>query len=456
MIPELNLRSPGLLLGLCYRCLAGDSDPAEAPVTRRRLEDLKAEATELSLGLSRVRADLGIARDKSTAAARELEEARVDLKLFSERHPPPPGRRTLLGTRPGREDPEVRDRRQELERLAQLAAESDLQARQRVEGLAAQEVQLQDRLSVGQGDQTRIAARLRGQLVAAVLTACAAEDWTAAQTQIGNLRQSLRADVSIAVLGVLMNLHRHGAAGGRQAVLEASGLFENHPPQARRVVEALLAYVEGARMGRNELGLVLPGQLEWDGLYSLYQSIAALGGWLVEPAEAGDLAAATNDALAACWSKEPEDPAQTGDHRQRMLALAGSGDVVLRVICAHCALKAGRADAALTCSGIDFSYEPDDRRKPETPGLASQVQAIDFPAWPGPLRDEWRTVLCCQLLLAARDEVHPELFNYWLAESYGWPKGDFYWWVLAEVKQDEALLQNITGSGSDLVIVARI
>jgi hypothetical protein len=41
----------------------------------------------------------------------------------------------------------------------------------------------------------------------------------------------------------------------------------------------------------------------------------------------------------------------------------------------------------------------------------------------------------------------------WLDESYGWPKDDFYWWTLAQLKRDESLTRNFRQDPGQLFTV---
>ena len=87
--PQLNLRSPQLLLGLCYRALAADAHPADAALTLRKLEHGQASATAQLGERSTLRANQGILRTRKRADARaEAQRLALDLRLFNETNPP--------------------------------------------------------------------------------------------------------------------------------------------------------------------------------------------------------------------------------------------------------------------------------------------------------------------------------------------------------------------------------
>ena len=78
---------------------------------------------------------------------------------------------------------------------------------------------------------------------------------------------------------------------------------------------------------------------------------------------------------------------------------------------------------------------------------------IPNPACPEKLNEGWQNALACFALLGAKESAPQVVFDAWLEESYNWPKSDLYWWVLAEAKQDKALLKNISGSPTELYTV---
>jgi len=139
-----------------------------------------------------------------------------------------------------------------------------------------------------------------------------------------------------------------------------------------------------------------------------------------------------------------------------MLGLASGGDVVVRALCTSRALGEGWLAVAVECSGISADAESGGRGQTAAPGPLTQAAGLEFAAWPQALQESWRALLCCQSLLASHCLMDGATYAQRVAESYGWPKSDYYWWVLSVVKGDPSLLRNLSGGPEELVAVARI
>ena len=96
----------------------------------------------------------------------------------------------------------------------------------------------------------------------------------------------------------------------------------------------------------------------------------------------------------------------------------------------------------LPALGLDPAALQPKRRGQFWPALQPLLAASPLPQWPPALSAPVHCALGCHVLLAARQHAPAELYEAWLAESYGWqPKDALYWWSLSTLKDDPGLLK---------------
>jgi hypothetical protein len=83
--------------------------------------------------------------------------------------------------------------------------------------------------------------------------------------------------------------------------------------------------------------------------------------------------------------------------------------------------------------------------------LFQALRAQPFKAWPAALTEPIAAALACHGLLCAKVLGPETVLEAWTQESFGWPKSDFFWWTVSQVKRDEAFLRNVKGDTGQLL-----
>lgn len=447
----MNLRAPQVLAGLCYRALAGEADPAQAPLTGRKLTHLQAGDTELLKTISSLRVDVQIAGARALELRHDAYQAALDFGLFSGQHPEQKGRRGLWKPRLKPEERNIETKRTN---LATLAARSQAKA----DEAAALSEALKKKLASSETERDKAQARrdvlmhgLQVQLAAGVLNLVAANDIDQARYLLEESRKQMRGDLMVAMLFVLVALFAEGVDEALIMLGELRTIFHQHDTPVSQVLAALIGYVRGRRLDSRETS-TLALQLGDAPSYShLAMLICALDGW---PYQAG---LAIDDpffpTLKAVYTlaRMAEPPAAwsppTASDVENWIS---PGDLIVRTMGANILLQLGAIEIIPRVAGVDVSEIEPPRRKQKWPALLELLGSDPIAAWPAELGEPWRVFLACHVLLAARGLAPPELFESWLAESYNWPKSDFYWWTLSRVQDDPALLHNISGDSGQL------
>jgi len=475
-----------MLTGLCYRALAGSASADAAPLTLRRLEHVHAEQTELLKRISALKGELGVLQEKALRAQTESRQAMLDLQLFDESHPDvaalekrPRRRRKLTA-----EEAQLIQERAELAELAKQAAEDVAQIAKRAEQASRELLEAEARRQVARLERQRWESQLLEEAAAWVLGLIAAGQEDEARRALAELRRLVRGELMVAVLFVVDELLTGGPEAMLQAIPEMKPIFDQHPDPLPRILSALAQLVVGSvRLDREQMGLPPPAVFSQRAHLRLYALICALGGWsaaemmpLDEPFRA-TLSLVYEDRCAAdeagmAIRRPAVDPAAlraklavqevnisladgeaTVERRKAgELAELAAGDNVLRLIAANIMLRRIEHAAVLKLCGIEIPAQPP-RRGQAWPALLPALSVAPIPAWPEALAERVNAALACHVLLAARDCAPPGLYEAWLAESYGWPKDDFYWWALACLEDDVALRRNVTGSPDQLFMV---
>jgi hypothetical protein len=453
--PQLNLTSPALLLGLCYRALAADANPAEAALTLRKLEHSQVNATAQLAQRSTSRANTGILEQQEHEARAEAQRLALDLRIFNDAQPPAPRQRGMFTRRLAPAEQALEARRCELIVLAEQAA-------QRAGGLQQQLAQERATLAGAGMDKQELEqvkagllALLAQQSAAQVLGLLAAGQAVAAREVLDEQRSSVRGELITGVLYVLLAWFTSGPGAAHQALLDFHGIFSQHPDPAARVLEALLLAGGGEPVAAQELGLFTREQFSLPGLHRLYQLARVLAG------RTPDGAALDGDPFyPTLWVLDQQQRLRHGADTpglatpDALAQWAAGGGLFVRL--AACSLLLRRDEGALIpqAAGLDIAAIPAPRRAPETwPPLLALLPAAEA-AWPAAYAPALAAALACHVLCRAQRAAPAALYETWLAESYGWPKTDLYWWALALCQADLALLNNIQGGPGELFAVA--
>lgn len=452
--PAFNFASPLALTGLCYRALAADADPQQATITMRRLDHVRMADTGLLESRSTLRSDVDILAQKELDAREEAQRLALDLRLYNEAYPPAARKRGLLGKRPTPEQQAHEAKRRELIMLAEQAGQL---ARERRQQLDAARRQLEE-TSGGQAEvdtaRAEILAQLQEQLAAQVLSLLAAGDTAGAQRALELQRQNVRGQLMVGVLHVLTAWLGEGADAARAALLDMRSIFSQYPDPAVRTLEGLLIVSGGEPLSAQELGLSTRDSFTLPGLGRLYQLLRVLAG------RAPDEQSLAGDAFyPALWIIHQYKLALRGEEDKVLAPVplaqwAAGGDTVVRALACNLLLRIG-ADALIPlAAGVDINSVQPPRRANETWPPLLKLLPHHIPAWPSAHAAAWQAALACHVLYSASEQAPAPLYESWLAESYGWPKSDMYWWTLAMVKKDMQLLANVSGAESELLAVA--
>lgn len=453
-IPRLNTLAPQALGGLLCRALAGGSDPAAAGLTQRRIEHLQGANTETQQLLSTRRAEVGIAAARELEARRAARQSELDLELFESEAPAVP-RRRLLGPKPTPEQQASEQRRRELKALAGRDAAQAAGTEQQSQALSVEIKELEGRQRGTRDERERLTTELRGQLAGRALNLAAAGQAPLARELLTETRRVVRGDLMIATLMVLVELLDGGVEGALPALGELKTIFGQHHEPVERLLASLLAVARGRPLSRQELGVFTAEQFSAPAFFHLYQLVRVLAGWdFDEAALAGTPLAETLGLLRLQLRAGDDDAADELPAMLQLAASADTTDLIGRTLIANILLLRGETALIMRAAGIDLAaLRPPRRARERWPDLDSLLGAAPT-QWPAALVVPWRIALGCHVLLGARGKAPPELLAAWLEESYNWPKSDFYWWTLARVKGDEALLSNLSGEPGQLVAVA--
>lgn len=450
-LPAPNLLSHPVLLGLCRRALSPGADPAQGALTARRIDHARLAQTELLKRISALKADTGITQDKALRLSHSAQQAQLDLRLFEERHPPPPSGKGLFKPKLSLEQHETEQQRSRLGALARQAQQDAEQASANAQAVSRELLLAESELKAMRAERGGYELELRDQVGAWITAQLAAGEGAAARRTLADLRRNVRGDAIVGALVVLTELFDAGPQAARQALADCTPIFEQHRDPAARVLEQwIVLYAAGAAADPaqampaarlHESGLYLREQFTQPGLYRLYGLARILGGlgYDATPVAADPL----RDTYAAVEGfisgTVPEPRGQPPD------------DVFLRLLLAGSLLCAGRCEEVLDLAGFDAAHWQPPKRKRETvPVLWECVTALEFPAWPQPLQAGVQAALAMHILLAAHAAGPEQLAAAWLSESYGWPKDDFFWWGLSTLQRDPGLQRNITAEPGQL------
>jgi len=455
-VPRLNFASPAILTGLACRSLGGAADPTAAELTQRRLEQLQAQHTELLKALSALKADLGIAAANELQANHHARQAELDLEIFEQQYPAPPPRRGLFKPRLTPEQQQIERRRAELAALAaNLRAEAGHVAKQ-VKHTGELLKHSEEQLAWTLNERKQLNNLFEEQLAVYILNMVAAGQYSRVPPILTKLRPLARGSGMLALLAVLAALLGEGVETALPELGDKKTVLNQHPDPLDKLLAALIAIVRGRQLTRQELGTFASESFQSPAFLRLYQLVRVLAGWdYDEQSPAIGYLAPTLYAI----SQYQAAVSGAGD-RLRPLEetaewAAESKDIVVQVICGQLLLAADRPELIPRAAGIDWTAIRPPKRRGRWPELMSFFE--DAPsAWPASLVESWRAALCCQVLLAAKQQAPPELYEQWLAESYNWPKSDFYWWTLATVKEEPTLLREIRGDIRQFIRVAPV
>ena len=457
-LPRLNLLCPAALAGFCYRALAGTAQAANAALTSRKLEDLQRTKTDLMLSLSAQKSDVQISKQRLIQAGQNAEDAELDLRIFNNKHPALPPKKGIFSKRPSPEQQATEHRRLDFAQISKHCDE-DYSAQKKSAAKLAKELKQQDkalsRVIEKQGKQTR---KLSSQIAAEVINKVIAGDADSARRRLQSLRQMSRGNLMLGTLSVIVELLATGPGAARQALSDARLIFEQHPDPATRVLEGLICVVEG------QAGLELnPGEPSYESyssrkLYCLSQLVAALGGWhpdntVLEETPFYAMLVGIYESRGAglgptTWDSYPED---------YLVETARMNDLVVQTLVCSSYLLPEKRLWLLSATGlaqIKFFHQSNPYESPRP--LLDIIKRHENPAWPKKLTKPWQLALACLALLGASVNAPEDIFEQWLEESYNWPKSDLYWWVLAEIKQDKALLNNISRKPTELFTVDQL
>ncbi len=450
-LPALHLLARPLLLGLCRRALSPTADAAQAALTARRIEHARVEQTELLKRISALKADTGITQDKALTLRTTAQQAQLDLRLFEERHPPPPPQRGLFKSRLGLEQQETEQQRARLSLLAEQAQQDAERARARAEAVSRELLLAESELGASRTQRGGYELELRDQAGAWVMEQVATGQGEGARRTLAELRRNVRGDIIVGALLVLTELFCDGPAAARLALRESAPIFEQHRDPAARVLELWISLsATGAQadpaavppaLRLAEAGLFLREQFTQPGLYRLYVLARILGQMGYDAAAVtGDPLRATYAALDAYCAAAIVAPAS-----------AVPADAFLRLLLANTLLRQGRCAEVLALPGFDAAaWQPSRRKREASPVLWDCVTALPLSGWPQPLQAGVCSALAGHILLAVHAVGPPQLAAAWLGESYGWPKDDFFWWTLSTLQDDPGLKRNLTGEPGQL------
>jgi hypothetical protein len=465
-VPRLNLLGRDALLGLTYRALAGQADPAQAQLSLRRIERNAEEYTVAAQRRSILHSSLEIAAQKAKEGRRDQTRMELDLQLYNDRYPPPPprGRLQLLAPRRTKEQQAQDAERAQLEHQLGLVRQDAEALQAKAEDLSKQARAVEQSYASLTAEREQLNVKFRSEVAAGVLNLVALGQADQARDVLAGGRQMLRGDLILAALWVLVALFADGPPAVPAALDETRLVWEQHPDPVRRVLEALVAVQGGAALNRQALGIFPRGNFSHGSLWRLYLLVGMLAGWPAEQGapDTGGLGPTLHAGLL--YQAQGADTAWPGSDSPAQAALwAGKQDVVCRTLVANLLLRCGRADLIPQAAGFDglvdvpplhFLANPQTKRRGQPwPELLARFKPRPLEAWPLPLGAAWPQALACHVLLAAKDHAPVELFEQWWDESRGWPSNPLQWWTQAALAEDAGLLNNVRPDPGGLFVL---
>jgi hypothetical protein len=459
-MPELHFDpfSRPALLGLLHRAIAGSAHPARADITRRRIEQLQVQRTEFLKERSSLSTDVMTAQTRYKIALESAREARLDVQIYCENTPDPGDTRlSLLGRRPG---PRSLAWAAQRERLAMLAGQDEEEAEEyagickEIEARLQELTEQSDKL---EQDYRGLLDTMRGQLAAWVLLQYTGHDAGGAGEQLAKYRRLLRGELSVAVLLVLCNLLENGPQAALTELGDLAMIWEQHSDPLRPVLAALLSCLRDGNIGRREAGMYRREQFSQPGHWNLYRLTRVLGGWPVDMEHVDE-----SGFSATLWALEQvlltqAPPADWQAQNASGLADWSSGaDSVIQLMCCLALWQRGETALIPEAAGLPFAEIPfPEKRGSSWPALYTSLSMRPLSAWPEPLGGAVWSELSCLVLLAAKRHAPDALYRHWLTESYNWPKSPLFWWSMAQLQEDPALLRRIEESPMGLIAPVR-
>jgi hypothetical protein len=468
-IPRLSLLARPALLGLCYRALAEDADGGEAPLTLRRIEQVQAQLTLLLQRQSELKARQGIAAEHAAKARRSASQAQLDLRIFHETYEPP--KRGFLRRLTPREREQER-RLAELEAIAEHESEQATRLAEEQQLVTSELLLAEGELKDAREEREGLLHRFEEQLSAHVLELVSQGRMDEARDVLETARRDVRGRVVVGALLVLSELFATEdlqPLTARRMLDSLEPLFSQQPDASARALALLLKLVEGQYVTQAELGLLVPGNFRGAAMYRLYQLVVVLAGGGVDQQESGPWAGTLRLCIYAgaagslpAYAPEGKSAISTQSNGEITHSLSGqavrspntddllsafdSGDLVRMVLA-----------AAVLLGGGELEQLWDTEWAEDLPERGSLIEHFSepVPAWPVGLVTPWAAALSCLTLLAQymAEGGRGGRFGRWLEDSYGWPKDDLYWWTLATLRDDPALLKNLRGGRGQLFTI---
>jgi len=442
--PRLNPLADPVLCGLLYRALAADTDGTGAGLTQHHLEQLQAENTKLAQEISTLRAKLAIQEQRALDSAHNARQAQLDLQLFEKQNPTEPRRRRLFGPRLTPQQREAQVKRTELSGIAAVEGAEAAKHKELAAEMGKHLAEQTARQEAVNLERSQDRARFQSELAAHVLGLASAGGAEEARLALADARTAVRGDLMVAVLMVLTELLCTGTDAALVMLGELKPLFRQHDDPLPRVLGTLIGLRHGGAVTRREVGAFSAGSFSTPAFNRLYQLVKVLAALSHdEDSLQDDPFAATLWVLRELVFLEIPPEGWQQPPVEFIAQWAATAEPVARVIAQNVLLNRDAVPLLATAAGIDpAAITPPRRHQDRWPEL-SDLLADTAPAWPAALNRQWWTLSACHVLLGVRDHAPPPLFEQWLAESYNWPKDDMYWWTLARLNNDPALLRNI-------------
>ena len=444
------------LLGLCHRALAGNAEPGRAAITRRRIEQLQMQRTELMKERSSLATDEQTAASRAKEARRSAADSRLDVQIFTENNPAPPeAKRGLFGRRVS---PQRREWEAERDRLVAIADDEEAQAAEyaRIHTEISARLQgITERRDAIEDEYRSQLDLLRGQLSAWVIQQYSGTGADEAREQLADYRRLLRGELSVAVLLVLGELIDNGTQAAFGLLADLATIWDQHEDPLRPVLEALILLVRDGRMQRREAGMYRRDSFSQAGHWNLYRLVRVIGGWPVDTET--DDEGGFNRTL---WALEQllltqDPPASWQAQPSAGLAAWSSGaDAAVQLMCCLALWQRGELALIPQAAGLPLEQiRPPERKDEQWPQLYAAISARQLPGWPPTLAGHVWSELSCLMLLAARYHAPDGLYRHWLAESYNWPKSELFWFCMAQLQEDRSLERRIAEAGPGLISV---
>jgi hypothetical protein len=440
--------------------MAGTADGSEAPLTLRRVEQNQAQLTMLIQRQSELKATQGIAAEHAARARKAAGQAQLDLRIFHDSYEAP--RRGFLRRLTPREREQER-KLAELEAIAEHENEQAERLAERQQLVTSDLLLVEDELKATRADRDALLLYFEGQLSAHVLELVSQKRMDEARDVLETARRDVRGSLVVGALLMLTELFATpelDAASARRMLDSLEPLFTGQQDATARTLALLLKVAEGRHVTQPELGLLAPGNFRSAAMYRLYQLVVVMAGGSVDPEEDGPW----TGTLRLCRLAVGDAPAQPSSIRQhtemdfsQIEARAGATtidiDDLIAAFDSEDTVRMTLAAAALLAQD-ELAQLWDTDWAQELPERGSLIEELSepIPAWPVGLVTPWAQALSCLTLLSLymADGGRGGRFGRWLEDSYGWPKDNLYWWTLAILKDDPALLKNASGERSQL------